>query len=92
MSTPTKCNEKVKMKYVIKTFLCANKGKKYTSRQLCNFIVKNKLNSKNSYINPSAVTRLISSDTYLLRDVMMEKDKDSHKMIYWIMGDADVVE
>lgn len=79
----TKCHEKVKMKYVLKTFLCCNKGKKFTAKEIVNFILENKLNSSNSELNRSAITRLIKSDVYILRDVKCEKE-DGHPTLFWV--------
>lgn len=79
---PRKCDEKVKMKYVIKTLLSCNKGKKFTAKEICEFIVENKLNSRNSMINQSTVSRLIKSDVYLLRSIQI--DEDSHPNRYYI--------
>ena len=71
-----KLNEKLRAKYVIKTFLCAHRGKKFTARQICAFIVENKLCSKNSELHQNAVARMIQSDKRygtILRDVQVEK-------------------
>ena len=77
-----RCEEKVKMKYVLKTFLCANKGKKYTAKEIYTFIVDNKLNSKGTELNRSAISRLVKSDTYVLSDVKMEKIKG--RTYFWV--------
>ena len=37
-------NDKTKLKIITKTFLAANKGKWYSSRELCDFINNNNLN------------------------------------------------
>jgi len=70
------------MKYVLKTFLCANKGKKYTAKEIYTFIVDNKLNSKGTELNRSAISRLVKSDTYVLSDVKMEKIKG--RTYFWV--------
>ena len=71
-------NEKIKTKYIIKTFLCCNKGKKFTARQITDFIVGNKLNSNTSEVHYNAISRLIRGDQYpnsVLSDVKVEKIK-----------------
>lgn len=71
-------DEKTKAKYVIKTFLCCNKGRKFTAREICNFIVENKLNRSNTSIHYNAIARLIKEDKYpnhILSNVKVEKNK-----------------
>lgn len=71
-------NEKVKTKYIIKTLLCCNKGKKFSTKDICNFIIENKLHSRNTEINQNAIARLIKADQIpnsVLTDVKIEKIK-----------------
>ena len=79
----TKCEEKVKMKYVLKTFLCCHRGKKFTAKQITDFILENKLNSRNSELNRSAISNLIRSDVYILRDVKYEK-RNGRPTKFWV--------
>ena len=72
----TKLNEKLRAKYVILTFLCCNRGKKYTAKQICDFIVRNNLNSRNSEVHHNAISRLVEGDKRsksVLQDVQVEK-------------------
>ena len=79
-----KCDEKVKMKYVIKTFLSCNRGKRFSAKEICEFIVGNGLNSRNSELNRSAIAHLIKSDVYILSDVRMERVNGSGRLLYWV--------
>ena len=72
----TKLNEKVRAKYVILTFLCCNRGRKFTAKQICEFMVNNHLNSRNSEVHQNAISRMIQSDKNtksVLQDVQVEK-------------------
>ena len=72
----SKLNEKVRAKYVILTFLCCNRGRKYTAKQICDFIVRNNLNSRNSEVHQNAISRMVQSDKAtksVLQDVQVEK-------------------
>lgn len=86
--SPHRCSEQVKMKYVIKTFLCCNKGKKFTAKQICKFILDNKLSSRDSELNRSSIARLIKSDVYILSDVHIEKKGNLN--YYFITARDDV--
>ena len=78
-------NEKLKTKYIIKTFLCCNRGQKFTSKQLVDFILLNGLNSANTEMNQNAVARMINHDIQfgsVLGNVKCEKiDGRNH---YWM--------
>lgn len=78
-------NEKIKTKYIIKTFLCAFRGQKFTSRQIADFIIDNELNSVNTEVNKNAIARMINSDIQfgsILKDVQVEKINGKNH--YWM--------
>ena len=49
--------DKEKVKLIVKTFLCANKGKWYSSKELADFINNNKLGVKGG-ISPTGLSKL----------------------------------
>lgn len=81
----TKLNEKLRVKYVILTFLCCNRGERFTAKEICEFIVRNKLNSRNSEVHHNAISRLVESDKHsksVLQDVQVEKR--GGRNYYWM--------
>ena len=80
----TKLKERTKYKIVVRTFLSANKGKKYTARQINDFIIENKLCSSKSLIHYNALIRLVKEDKRMngiLSNVEFEK---KHLYYFWI--------
>ena len=78
-------NEKLKTKYIIKTFLCCFRGEKFTSKQIADFIIANELNSINTEVNKNAIARMINSDIQfgsILKDVKVKKIKGRNH--YWM--------
>ena len=51
-------SDNLKLKLVIKTFLCANRGKWFTSKQLCDFINSNRLVGR-SGITPAQLSQYL---------------------------------
>ena len=49
-------NDKTKLKIITKTFLCANRGKAFTSREICDFINNNNLGTR-SGVTPTQLSR-----------------------------------
>ena len=77
--------DKTKTKWIILTFLLCNKGKKFTTSQMSDFLIENKLNRKNSELKSSAIARMINSDIQfgtILRDVKVEKVRGRN--YYWM--------
>ncbi|MBQ6628032.1 MAG: hypothetical protein IJH65_04370 [Methanobrevibacter sp.] len=79
-------NVKTKAKIIIITFLTANKGVKYTGREIVNFVIENRLLGRNGDLTPREVNKFIKKDVYnkrgLLKDVLYETDGHRHK--YWV--------
>ena len=81
----SRINEKLKTKYIIKTFLCCNRGQKFTARQIVEFIISNELNSINTEVHQNAISRMINSDIQfgsILKDVKVEKVNGRN--YYWM--------
>ena len=77
--------DKTKAKWIILTFLICNRGKKFTSKQLQDFIVENNLYRSSSELNKVAISRMIASDKKfgtILRDVQVEKV--GGRNYYWV--------
>lgn len=87
MSMARSTEEKVKL--IIKTFLCANKGKKYTSGEIAHFINTNNLSLPGKFnITNVMVTRLIKADypAKMLGDVKMDRRSGATNNVwnFWI--------
>ena len=79
--------DKTKAKWILLTFLICNKGKKFTTKQLADFLIENNLNRSNSELQPNAIARMINSDIQfgtILRDVQVEKIRGRNH--YWMEG------
>jgi len=71
------------IKYVIKTFLVCNKGKKYTGNEISKFITVNNFCNKRTDIPSGEVTRMIKKDYQgILKDVKFEKVRGKH--YFWV--------
>lgn len=71
------------IKYVIKTFLVCNKGKKYTGNEISKFITVNNFCNNRTDIPSGEVTRMIKKDYQgILKDVKFEKVSGKH--YFWV--------
>ena len=58
--------DKSKAKLIAKTFLCVNKGKYFTSKELCEFINNNKLGVKGG-VTPTGLTHSFNQQDGITR-------------------------
>ena len=78
-ATETKC------KLIIKTFLLANKGKKFTSKEIADFINNNNFGLGKYSLNNYTVTKWIKSANHnLLEEVKMDRESGRHVWRFWI--------
>lgn len=77
-----KMTDKTKVRLVVKTFLLANKGKWYTSRQLCDFMNNNNLSVKWG-ITPTALSHFLDAG-YLRREGITRERKTGKSV--WSYG------
>lgn len=75
-----------KAKLIIKTFLLAHKGKKFTSTQIEQFINGNKLGLGKYNITKYTITRWIkvADKNSLLGEVKMQKKTPGNVWVFWI--------
>lgn len=80
--------DKTKMKIVVKTYLCANKGKWFTSKQLSDFINSNKLGGRFG-VTPTELTKFLNPQ--FLRNEGIDRDRRNTKNVwhYSIGGAVD---
>ena len=79
--------DKTKMKIVIKTFLCANRGKEYSSKQLCDFINSNNLGGRFG-VTPTELTKFLNPQ--FLRNEGIDRDrKNSGNVWKYSIGGAN---
>lgn len=71
--------DKTKMKIVIKTFLCANRGKWYTSKQLCDFINANNLGGRFG-VTSTELTKFLNPQ--FLRREGIDRDRRNNKNVW----------
>ena len=71
--------DKTKMKIVIKTFLCANRGKWFTSKQLCDFINSNKLGGRFG-VTPIQLTKFLNPQ--FLRAEGIDRDRKYNDTVW----------
>ena len=75
--SPCKCARDTKAKYVILTFLTANKNKKFTAKQIKQFMLENKIMGTNLNITDKRIINYIKKDrlstTGILKNVKIEK-------------------
>ena len=77
-----KRNEKdIKLRVIIKAFLCANKGEWYTAKQINDFITGNYFALKDSNISPTIISKLILKDKGVsaLRDIEVKQVTNTTK-------------
>lgn len=73
--------DKAKLKIIVKTFLCANRGKWFTSRQICEFINHNDLGTR-AGVTPTSLTRFLNTD-FLYRERISRERKNSRNVWYY---------
>lgn len=75
-----------KVKLIIKTFLTAQQGKKFTSKQIAEFINNNNLGLGNYSVSAWTVTRWLktASERSLLSEVKMQRTGRKNVWEFWI--------
>lgn len=83
----TKPTVKNKANILIKAFLIANKGKKYTAKEISNWINENPFNLSKSFISAQYVGQEIakykSQNAHMLYGITVEKRKTGSDLYYW---------
>lgn len=78
-ATETKC------KVIIKAFLLANKGKRFTSKEIADFINHNDFGLGKYSLHNYTVTKWIkSANRNLLEEIKMERKDGRHLWRFWI--------
>ena len=72
--------DKTKLRVIVKTFLCANKGKYYTSRELCDFINSNDLATRLG-VTPTSLSRFL--DPALLRREGIDRERKNNRNVWY---------
>lgn len=74
-----------KARLIIKTFLYANKGKKYTSKQIAYFVNSNPLGLGKFNLTSVTVTRWIKDKhRWFFRYVKMERSNERNVWHFWV--------
>lgn len=74
-----------KARLIIKTFLYANKGKKYTSKQIAYFVNSNPLGLGQFNLTSVTVTRWIKDKhRWFFRYVKMERTNEKNVWHFWV--------
>lgn len=74
-----------KARLIIKTFLYANKGKKYTSKQIAYFVNSNPLGLGKFNLTSVTVTRWIKDKhRWFFRNVKMERTNERNVWHFWV--------
>lgn len=78
-ATETKC------KVIIKAFLLANKGKKFTSKEIADFINHNDFGLKKYSVSQVTISKwIISAKGNLLEEIKMDRENARHVWRFWI--------
>ena len=92
MGTRKHDQTKRRIRTIIKVFLLCNKGEKYSSKELCDFINGNRLGLHGHDVNPKEVTHYIRTDWHrkdtILHDVLGEKQADN-RYLFWLPDDDE---
>ena len=74
-----------KAKIIVKTFLAANPGKKFTGSQIAAFMNGNNLGLGKYNVNAAQISRWIKySNSILLREVKKERKGKKNVWYYWV--------
>lgn len=75
-----------KARLIIKVFLFANKGKKFTSKEIAYFVNSNPFGLGKYNVTSVAVTRWIKDQKhkYFFRDVNMERTNQRNVWHFWV--------
>ena len=74
-----KLDKKSKIVLIVKVFLTTNKGKWFTSKQLCDFINNNDLNVRNG-VNPTSLSRSLNDN--VLRKEKIDRRRRSSRNVW----------
>ena len=75
-----------KVKVIIKSFLLANRGRKYTSKEIADFINNNRFGLGKYEVSNIAVTKWITTtpSTGMLSDINYERGRGKNVWRFWI--------
>ena len=77
-------DDKTKLKIIVKTFLCANKGKWFNSRELCDFINNNKLNTRHG-VTSTQLSKYLTT-AFCNREGIDRDRRNSRNVWYYSIG------
>jgi len=76
-----------KLNYVIKTFLYAHKGKRFTGTMIADFINGNHIVGRHTHITPASINKRVKAaqgTRGILSEVNLERDAKQHRTYYWV--------
>lgn len=76
-----------RVRVLIKSFLCANKGKKLSAREIANFINTYNFGLNRHQVTPEKVTRMIQADynsSSILHEIQRERKNGRYAWRYWM--------
>lgn len=79
-------DDKTKLKIIAKTFLCANKGRWITSKEICDFINNNNLNSR-SGVTPTQLSKYMGQHYCYHQKIDRQRKSGRNIWQYRISGD-----
>jgi len=81
-------DNKTKLKIITKTFLAANKGKSFTSREICDFINNNNLAVRGG-VTSTQLSRYLTPQYLRLEGIDRERKNSRNVWYYGISGVDD---
>ena len=75
-----------KIRTLIKAFLVMNRGRKYTAKQICEFINNGEFHLNKGSANPKQVSHMIRHDQYALSNMLynVQVEKKGNLSYYWV--------
>ena len=88
MQNKSNCPANLKAKYIIITYLSANKNKKFTARQINQFILENHILGSNLTVSDKKIINMIKLDKRQRRGVLknVQVDKQGRAMRFYVTG------